>query len=773
MIKHVREKKPHPFETLSAEELASAEAGIRTTDAGEETWQPSMPAPSEPPPASKIRHHRYGAAVQCWVYRNEHGAPMFATVRFEQVNPDGTINKVILPYTFGFRAWQVQSGPNAGKWNRRDGWHYKLPNRPLPLYGLDRLAARPEAPVLVCEGEKAADAAAALFPSHVCMTSQGGSGAPRKADWSPLARRDVTIWPDNDAAGAQYADAVVPLVEKAGARSVRTVNVTSAWPEGWDLADLPPDGVDSTMLVEMLAAAALRSVHRDDVAYVEIAATEVGRLSSLSQLEYAQQRLGAAKTLAIGVTKLDELCVRRRKESTAEKVADGGAEAAGGEDVLLDAKGRKGLFVNDGDLPATAADLALELAKRPLLFDRGGPCRLERNTSDDRLYPKPLTPSGVVNECHDVCWPWRWHKNSDGTKMRAPVTLSDRAAKLYLDRSDRWGLRPLDGVAFSPLLHADGSIRVAEGYDEETRLWCERVPVIEVPEAPTEDDARAALRRVRIKFRTFAFADAFRITVPDASVSVVNIDQPSGADESAFLIALLTAVCRASLQLAPAVMVRAPQISGAGTGKGLLVRAMCSVAFGIHPRAMTVGTKLEEMEKRIAAALIGAEPVLFLDNVNGVALKSDTLASAITERPASVRPLGTSTIMQLNSTALIAVTGNGVTLSEDMVRRFIVVELGGRKRIGLLLRYPRALPPGLSITPMAPRQWAFSAPGVDPIRISTDPAFVEEHPDNVELWSPGNPLFPMLEVIAEPSEPLGARLDGILRGGDSYGGGHG
>ncbi|KAF0119462.1 MAG: helicase domain-containing protein [Rhodospirillaceae bacterium] len=83
----------------------------------------------------------------------------------------------------------------------------------------------------------------------------------------------------------------------------------------------------------------------------------------------------------------------------------------------------------------------------------------------------------------------------------------------------------------------------------------------------------------------------------------------------------------------------------------------------------------------------------------------------------------------------------------------------------LLLRYPEALPPGLAVRQMGDRQWAFGAPGMaEEVRISTDPTFVEEHPDTVELWSPGNPLFPTPDVYAGPSElPPEARLDTILQ----------
>lgn len=71
------------------------------------------------------------------------------------------------------------------------------------------------------------------------------------------------------------------------------------------------------------------------------------------------------------------------------------------------------------------------------------------------------------------------------------MTLPERVAKLYLDRRDRWGLRPLDGIASAPLLSEDGGLRVVDGYDSATRPWCERMPAaVAVPDAPTRAAAR-------------------------------------------------------------------------------------------------------------------------------------------------------------------------------------------------------------------------------------------------------------------------------------------
>ena len=95
---------------------------------------------------------------------------------------------------------------------------------PRPLYNLDKLAASPEAPVVFCEGEKAADGAASVFPRSVCITSPGGSQSASKADWSKLAGRRVLIWPDADEPGAKYAQEVAAILHSLGCE----VSITDA-----------------------------------------------------------------------------------------------------------------------------------------------------------------------------------------------------------------------------------------------------------------------------------------------------------------------------------------------------------------------------------------------------------------------------------------------------------------------------------------------------------------------------------------------------------------
>ena len=326
------------------------------------------------------------------------------------------------------------------------------------------------------------------------------------------------------------------------------------------------------------------------------------------------------------------------------------------------------LIVHAHDRPATVRALRSVLARAPDLFDRGGvPVMLTRPADRGPPTAKSLTFNIVVYEAHRYCQPVTL--NSKGALV--PITLPDGVARMYLDRGE-WGLHPLAGISTAPLLTEDGAILTNAGYDGERGLWCEAPLALAVPDRPTRADAEAALAKLRHVFRTFPFADTVR--VPEGDVLVVDAATPPGTAESSFLAALLTAVCRPSLWLAPGLLISAPEVSGAGSGKGLLARAICVIAYGAEPAAFTPGHDRAELDKRLTAELIGAAPSLMLDNCNSTALRSDTLASVLTERPARVRLLGVSEMVPLNCTAFIVITGNGLSVSEDLARRFLNVE---------------------------------------------------------------------------------------------------
>ena len=237
-----------------------------------------------------------------------------------------------------------------------------------------------------------------------------------------------------------------------------------------------------------------------------------------------------------------------------------------------------------------------------------------------------MTPDGLVLAAHMACRPFAMKRRNDGTVIEVDVRLPRTLAVMYLDWRGQWKLPPLSGIASAPLLQDDGTIHSAAGYDTVSGMWRENVPELSalIPDSPTAEEAAAALSLIRETFKTFCFADAVIVDAPTLGVAVVDTSLPPGKDESAFLIGLLTAVCRPSLHLAPGLLLRAAPMSGAGAGKGLLARCISLIAFGREPHAVTGGGNIEELEKRIAAELIEGSPTLFLDIVrigNGIELR--------------------------------------------------------------------------------------------------------------------------------------------------------
>lgn len=207
-----------------------------------------LPVPDEAPAPPKS-HPRLGTPSHTWEYRDAGGHLLFLVCRFDLAAGGKEIRPLSLR--------RMPSGDLQWRWLGVD---------PLrPLYGLDRLASRPDADVLICEGEKAADAAALLFPDHVAITSPNGAKAADKTDWSALAGRRCVLWPDADEAGEAYADEVCKRLHAASAAEVLRLNTAAflalpdgtpreALPAGWDAADAVGEGYTTALAADRLSA---------------------------------------------------------------------------------------------------------------------------------------------------------------------------------------------------------------------------------------------------------------------------------------------------------------------------------------------------------------------------------------------------------------------------------------------------------------------------------------------------------------------------------------
>ncbi|PQP01264.1 DNA/RNA helicase, superfamily II protein [Pseudomonas frederiksbergensis] len=191
----------------------SAQSKPAASKAKAPEWIAIQPIPAEAMNKCPAKHRQHGAPSKVWIYRDTEGQPLMALYRFDLApDEDGKPKKVFAPLT-----WCRRADGQTTQWR----WQ-GLPD-PRPLLRLDELGQRTNAPVVLCEGEKAADAAAELLPDYVATCWPNGSNSWHKADLKPLKGRDVMLWPDNDVSGKTCMDAVADKLREIGAASIRVI----------------------------------------------------------------------------------------------------------------------------------------------------------------------------------------------------------------------------------------------------------------------------------------------------------------------------------------------------------------------------------------------------------------------------------------------------------------------------------------------------------------------------------------------------------------------
>lgn len=173
-----------------------------------------------------------------WIYYDAAGHECIEIRRHDR----GNGKKDIYPY-------ETHNGVRAKKAGTPS---YGIGRKLKPLYNLPHLLDS-TLPVLVVEGEKTCHGAMHVVRRPevnwqcICTTFMGGKGRWKETDWSVIAGRDVTIWPDREKAEAKQADtakemnALAKHLHSLGCR-VRIVDVSTVTP-GYDLAN-PIDHVE-------------------------------------------------------------------------------------------------------------------------------------------------------------------------------------------------------------------------------------------------------------------------------------------------------------------------------------------------------------------------------------------------------------------------------------------------------------------------------------------------------------------------------------------------
>ena len=245
--------------------------------------------------------------------------------------------------------------------------------------------------------------------------------------------------------------------------------------------------------------------------------------------------------------------------------------------------------------------------------------------------------------CNVALWE-RMNEQGDMISINPPHDV----ANTILGRYGEWSFPSIAGVLMTPTLRPDGSILKDIGYDPTTRLYLlDSPPMPAIPESPTRDDALVALGLLDGLLDGFPFVD-------DASHSVA-------------LSALMTPIARGAFKVVPMHVIRAPS---PGSGKSYLLDTASAIATGQPCPVIAAGRTEEETEKRLGAALLTGQSIISIDNHNGD-LGGDALCQAI-ERPfVTVRILGKSEQVTIESRSTIFANGNNIRLTGDITRRAV------------------------------------------------------------------------------------------------------
>jgi putative DNA primase/helicase len=229
-----------------------------------------------------------------------------------------------------------------------------------------------------------------------------------------------------------------------------------------------------------------------------------------------------------------------------------------------------------------------------------------------------------------------------------PTDCPTLVAAAYIDR-ESWQMPTLLGIVTCPTLRPDGSMLCTPGYDEQTGLFFDPggVTFPAIPEWPTKAQAEAALEALKAPIAKFKFVNA--------------------QSRSVALSGFITTVIRRALDTAPMHCFDAPV---AGSGKSLLGDIASVIVTG-HRAAVSGADNREELEKKLAASLLGGDMVIMLDNMDQP-VGGQMLCQMLTQTKVKPRPFGKLKNVEVPSNAMIFCNDNNLVIEGDVIRRALV-----------------------------------------------------------------------------------------------------
>ena len=221
-----------------------------------------------------------------------------------------------------------------------------------------------------------------------------------------------------------------------------------------------------------------------------------------------------------------------------------------------------------------------------------------------------------------------------------------------LFNQDRKYLKTLLGIAHQPYFDGNEKLITTPGFNSETGTYaCFGVDEYTAT-APTLQDAQQALMMLKAELVEFEF------------------DKPE--DIAAALCAILTAVVRPGLPLAPAFNIVAAM---SGSGKSLLAKIVVLFATPLTPYITSYPTSETEAIKAIFSALRERPPVVLFDDMQTDWKPFGAINKALTSETTTERVLGISGTGTAQTNSLFLGTGNNREPHKDMRRRVVTLRL--------------------------------------------------------------------------------------------------
>jgi len=262
-----------------------------------------------------------------------------------------------------------------------------------------------------------------------------------------------------------------------------------------------------------------------------------------------------------------------------------------------------------------------------------------------------------------ICW-LKYKKDTEWSPSDPP----ERHVRMLFDRSGNSQYIPeLKGIVRQPYFRdSDGVLVTEPGYDPISKLYGTFNPDEFKHREPTREVAEESLAELRKLLVEFRFVNCKDDAIP--------------------LVAMFTAVIRATIDLAPGFHVHAATI---GSGKSYLCRLISLFASAADSERTSYPKNEEDASKKILSLLMKSPACIEFDDMSSNWKPYTILKQMFTAETVTDRLLGVNKVATVSTRSLILGSGNNVEPERDMRRRVLTMYLDPQVETPSSLSYQR------------------------------------------------------------------------------------